>query len=231
MIDAVAVVVPAQDEAALLPGCLAALRRSLRQVPAGIARLVVVVADRCTDATAALAREAGAHVVVNSVLTTIGAVRDLGCRTALAAVAPSDPARVLLLNTDADTEVSPTWAGRHLDSARAGWHATAGPAVLSAPFPGSVEAAARYRGIVARDQPNVYGANLAVRADAYHAAGGFGAIATGEDHALWARLGEAGFRRRHEPDAAVFTSPRRRGRAPGGLAELLLELTTAEPGN
>ncbi|QRP49731.1 glycosyltransferase family 2 protein [Amycolatopsis sp. FDAARGOS 1241] len=225
MIDAVAVVVPARDEALLLPGCLAALGRSLARLPATIERAVVVVADRCTDETAVIARESGARVVPNSQPTAIGAVRDLGCRAALDALPAHDPAKVLLLNTDADTEVSPAWLRRHLDRACRGWHASAGPARLSQPFPGSGDAAARYRGIVARDEPNVYGANLAVRADAYRAVGGFGPIATGEDHALWQRLGEAGFHRCHEPAAVVFTSPRRQGRAPGGLADLLRELT------
>lgn len=86
MIDAVAVVVPAWEEAATLPGCLDAVRRALAQLPAGITRTVVVVADRCTDAAAALARGHGAHVTTNTRLTTIGAVRDLGCRTALRAL-------------------------------------------------------------------------------------------------------------------------------------------------
>ncbi|MFI5615604.1 glycosyltransferase [Amycolatopsis sp. NPDC051903] len=224
MIDAVAVVVPARDEAALLPGCLAALDLSLSRLPAGIGRVVVVVADRCADKTAAIARRSGAHVVPNTEFTTIGAVRDLGCRTALAALPAHEPSKILLLNTDGDTEVAGAWAERHLARARRGWHASAGPAQLSEPFPGTRDAAARYRGIVARDKPNVYGANLAVRADAYRAIGGFGPIATGEDHALWQRLGEAGFRRCHEPAARVFTSPRRQGRAPGGLAALLWEL-------
>ncbi|WIX76504.1 hypothetical protein QRX50_34260 [Amycolatopsis carbonis] len=135
------------------------------------------------------------------------------------------PSGVVLLNTDADTEVTPVWALRHLDRARRGWHASAGPAHLSATFPGSSAAAARYHGIVAGAEANVYGANLAVRADAHLAVGGFGPLATGEDHALWHRLGSAGFRRCHEPAARVFTSPRLHGRAPGGLASLLHGLT------
>ncbi|WP_432845333.1 glycosyltransferase [Amycolatopsis sp. CA-161197] len=224
MIDAAAVVVPARDEAATLPRCLDAIRRALAQLPAGITRTVVVVADRCTDATAALAHRHGARVTTNTRLTTIGAVRDLGCGTALRALPGYPASEVLLLNTDADTEVARAWAARHLARARRGWHASAGPALLSEPFPGSSDAAARYRGIVALDSPNVYGANLAVRADAYRAIGGFGPIATGEDHALWQRLGRAGFRRCHEPAAQVFTSARRQGRAPGGLASLLREL-------
>ncbi|MEU4670471.1 glycosyltransferase family 2 protein [Amycolatopsis sp. NPDC023774] len=221
MIAAVAVVVPARDEATTLPRCLDAVHRALAQLPAGTARTVVVVADRCTDATAALARRHGAHVTTNTRLTTIGAVRDLGCRTALRALPGYSASEVLLLNTDADTEVTPLWAARHLDRARLGWHACAGPAHLFAPFPGTSTAAARYRDVVAGGEPNVYGANLAVRADAYRGVGGFGPIATGEDHALWHRLGAAGYQRCHEPAARVFTSPRLHGRAPGGLAALL----------
>jgi hypothetical protein len=70
----------------------------------------------------------------------------------------------------------------------------------------------------------VYGANLGVRADAYLAVGGFGAVATGEDHHLWRRLGQAGYRRSYAAESTVRTSARRHGRAPGGLADLLRSL-------
>ncbi|WIX76503.1 glycosyltransferase [Amycolatopsis carbonis] len=75
MINAVAVVVPARNEAALLPRCLDAVRRSLALLPAGTARTVIVVADRCTDATPAIARRHGARVVTTTRFGTIGAVR------------------------------------------------------------------------------------------------------------------------------------------------------------
>ena len=51
---AVGVVVPAHNEETLLPACLSALRRAVNIV--GIPAQVLVVADTCTDQTAATAR-------------------------------------------------------------------------------------------------------------------------------------------------------------------------------
>ena len=50
-IEAVGVVVPAHNEEALLPACLAALRQVAGGV--GMPVSVLVVADTCTDGTAA----------------------------------------------------------------------------------------------------------------------------------------------------------------------------------
>ncbi len=54
----IAVVVPAHDESAVIEGTLAGIRAQLRP-----GDRLLVVADNCTDATAALARAAGAEVV------------------------------------------------------------------------------------------------------------------------------------------------------------------------
>ena len=53
-IAAAGVVVPAHDEEALLPACLAALRRAAGALHVPVHLLVV--ADACTDGTAAVAR-------------------------------------------------------------------------------------------------------------------------------------------------------------------------------
>lgn len=228
MITAVGVVVPARDEAELIGACLRALGDALHALPSGIARAVCVVADRCRDSTAAVAR-ATADVVVSEAARTIGEVRDLGVARVRERLG-ARPAETLLLNTDADTCVTPGWALAHLTRARQGYHAIAGTAELSAPFSESARVLRRYDHIVDRARTaeghgSVYGANLGVRADAFDVVGGFGPCATGEDHDLWRRLGQAGFRRCFEPAAPVVTSARLHGRAPGGLAALLRSLT------
>ncbi|SEP37539.1 glycosyltransferase [Amycolatopsis saalfeldensis] len=228
MITAIAVVVPARDEAPAISGCLHAIRRSLLRLPVSVERAVIVVADRCADDTASRARSL-AEVIVSRAPLTIGEVRDLGCRTTLSRLAGHRTSEVLLLNTDADSEVDQHWAARHLARARQGGHATTGPAHLIGPAPGGPGAAARYRRLVEtadREAGNVYGANLAVRADTYDAVGGFGRVASGEDHSLWNRLENAGYRLGQEPGASVRTSARLDGRAPGGLSSLLRKLAS-----
>ena len=55
------VLIPAHNEAVLIQRCVGSLFRQL--YPSGLYR-VVVIADNCTDATAQLAADAGAHVMV-----------------------------------------------------------------------------------------------------------------------------------------------------------------------
>lgn len=232
MITAVGVVVPARDEDRLIGACVRSVLTALWALPRDIHTSVCVVADRCTDDTAAVAHAEfsgvpTAHVVRNRSATTIGEVRDHGVNHL--DLLGHRPSRVWLLSTDADTTVAPDWALRHLELARRGAHAVAGVALLSphAALPAAV--ARRYSALLAGTRRpdghgNVYAANLGLRADAYRAVGGFGAVATGEDHDLWRRLRRAGYRCRYAENAQVVTSARRRGRARGGLADLLANL-------
>ena len=68
------VVIPAHNEQLLLPRCLTAIDRAAEQVVGPVE--VIVVANRCTDATADVAG-AGA-VVVHDVARNIAAVRNAG---------------------------------------------------------------------------------------------------------------------------------------------------------
>ncbi|MBE1494618.1 hypothetical protein H4696_001718 [Amycolatopsis lexingtonensis] len=238
MIEAVGVVVPARDEAELVGECVAALTEALRRLPSGIVYAVCVVADRCQDATAAVAGTAlgdlPGGVVASRSPRTIGEVRDFGvARVRRWLRAPA--AGTLLLSTDADTRVTPGWARAHLARARQGYHAIAGTAELAAPFSTSARALRQYEHVLddartAAGHGSVYGANLAVRADAFDVAGGFGRRSSGEDHDLWRRLGQAGFRRCFESAAPVVTSARLHGRAPDGLATLLRQLARDHDG-
>jgi glycosyltransferase involved in cell wall biosynthesis len=71
------IVVPAHNEEQLLPGGLAAIDRAARRLGAGVDVEVVVVANRCTDATASIARDAGA-VVVEDPARNLSTVRNAG---------------------------------------------------------------------------------------------------------------------------------------------------------
>jgi SAM-dependent methyltransferase len=234
MISAIGVVVPAHNEEDLIGGCLRALRKALQELPAAVDRAICVVADRCTDATSEPARREfngwrSGMVVTSGTAGSIGEVRDLGVRRARAALSGHPDCRVLLLCTDADTIVAPDWARRHVNRASRGSHAVAGFAELDGTTPMTPRTALRYRGVLADARQaegpgNVFGANLGVRADAYTSVGGFRPLHTGEDHDLWHRLGSAGYRLCFAADALVTTSSRLRGRATGGLADLLRSL-------
>ena len=89
------VVIPAHNEEALLPRGLAAIRAAALNVDGPVE--VIVVANRCTDRTAELARSAGA-VVIDSPVRNISAVRNAG-----AAEATGDA----LVTIDADSVMSP----------------------------------------------------------------------------------------------------------------------------
>lgn len=228
MISAVGVAVPARDEEDFVEACVRALRAALTGLPPGMDRAVCVVADRCRDDTARRARSAfdgwrHGQVMTNRRELAIGEVRDLALRRVRAALGRHRPETVWLLSTDADSTVAADCVRHHLALAERGVHAVAGTAELAGPVP------ERYRRVLATDRRpdghgNVYAANLGVRADAYLAVGGFGAVATGEDHDLWHRLGRAGYRTRYAAGPRVVTSARRVGRAPDGLAELLSRL-------
>jgi cellulose synthase/poly-beta-1,6-N-acetylglucosamine synthase-like glycosyltransferase len=231
MISAVAVVIPARDERQRIRACLRAVHHTLSRLPDGIAHSVCVVADRCTDDTAALAHAASprASIVTTNEDLPIGEVRDIGMRTARTALHGHLAADTWLLSTDADTIVHRDWAPSHVRLADAGTDAVAGVAHLDRPAGPTRAAVERYAAVVgAAHGPwghgNVYGANFGVRADAFDVVDGFGAVRVGEDHDLWTRLGNAGYTLRHA-DIPVVTSGRRVGRARGGLADLLAALS------
>ncbi|APU13617.1 glycosyltransferase [Actinoalloteichus fjordicus] len=236
MITAVGVVIPARDEGCLLGACLQALRRALLELPPRLGRAVCVVADRCTDDTAAVARAAfggwrAGLVESNGRELPIGLLRDHGVRALRPLLRGHSPSRTLLLNTDADSTVDSGWAREHVARAAEGSHAIAGMADLDL-LSLSPHARARYQRVIdgvrrREGHGNVYCANLAVRADAYASVGGFGPVPTGEDHDLWRRLEQAGYLLRFDSGARVTTSPRLTGRARHGLADLLRSLHDA----
>jgi glycosyltransferase involved in cell wall biosynthesis len=100
VIEAVGVVVPAHNEGKLLAACLTALAKAGRAID--VPFYLLVVADACTDRTAAIARACGARVL-DIQARRVGAARAAGMAELLRLTAPSDPAAVWLATTDADT--------------------------------------------------------------------------------------------------------------------------------
>jgi glycosyltransferase involved in cell wall biosynthesis len=224
----VGVVVPAHNEEALLPGCLASLQQAA-QCAAAPVRLVVV-ADACTDQTVRRAREAGA-TVVEICSRNVGAARAAGMRAVLRQMPQAGPSDVWLATTDADTRVPSDWLVRQLSHADQGWDAVLGTVTVAdwADRPThAADAFAAHYGHGEGPHPHVHGANFGIRASAYLAAGGFPSLRTAEDHALLRALSAVGIAAKRADDITVQTSARRHARAPDGFSHLLGTLTAPD---
>lgn len=234
-VDAIAVVVPARDEADRLPGCLAAVCRSAEH-PAltGVATLIVVALDTCSDRSAVVAANAltgRMHALVDVAAGNVGRARAAGTAVALDwhADAGGEPERLWLAWTDADTAVPQGWLADQLVAAAGGVDAVLGTVAVTdwQEHPTHVreryEAAYRQR-IGSDGHAHVHGANLGVRGSAYLAVGGVAPLASSEDVALVAALVAAGRPVLRDPGLTVRTSARRRSRVVSGFGDYLLSL-------
>ncbi|MGW3009180.1 glycosyltransferase [Streptomyces sp. NPDC001219] len=227
--SALAVVIPAHNEAHELPAALAALRVALRHPEAAGAPVVTVVAaDACTDTTAAIAAHWGA-AIVELPAHNVGAARAAGVACALRLLG-SRGERAWIATTDADSLVPPWWLAHQLRCARQGWHCVVGtvrirPNAALAPRTVARHRAHYFAGRPAPPHPwghpHVHGANLGVAAAPYRAAGGFAALAHGEDRALVAALEQRDYRILRTDACPVHTSARPDSRAPHGFGAFL----------
>lgn len=210
-----AVIVPANNEEALIGICLQSVAKAARWPGLqGERVLVIVVLDACTDDTAGVAVEAGAALIWMEA-RNVGMARAAGAELALKLGAR------WLAFTDADTEVAPDWLhvqmslcsdavcgtigvtdwGVHGDTMRRHFDATYTDA---------------------DGHQHIHGANLGVSAQAYRRAGGFEPLASSEDVALVRALEAVGARIAWSAAPRVVTSTRRAFRAPGGFGAALV---------
>lgn len=219
----VVVVVPAHNEFGALWRCLGAVRTAA--VAVAIPTWVVVVLDACDDESSTLAGQFGPDVhfvAINE--RNVGAARSAGfryARTELDAVGE----RVWYATTDADTEVGADWLVRQL-----GWGAdmVLGQVRVTEWRHHSEAVAAAYEARYRAEMSwhhHIHGANMGFRSDAYWRVGGFEALASGEDVDLVERFRAAGMRVCSDDQLWVTTSDRGEGRAPGGFADHLADVT------
>jgi glycosyltransferase involved in cell wall biosynthesis len=222
----VGILVPARNEEALLPRCIASLLAARAMLPEGVTCDIVVVVDSSTDRTREIAETLlfDNGIVVPIDARAVGRARAVAAKVSLARY--SGPLKYCwLANTDADCEVPPSWLVDHLAIARQGVDAVAGIVDVDSfaehdPF---VQKRFQLSYHIHADgtHSHVHGANMGIRADAYLRAGGWLALETAEDHDLWHRLHQTGHLRLSAAKLLVTTSGRKSGRAPHGFAEAL----------
>ncbi|CAA9249624.1 MAG: Gll3051 protein [uncultured Craurococcus sp.] len=134
-----AIAVPARNEEARLPSCLEALSRQhgLDRHRGGLAGVAVfVLANNCTDGTAALARRLAPRfpfqlvveeAELSAPLAHAGGARRMAMDGAAALFGPDvDPRRAALLSTDADGRADPRWLAANLRALALGADGVAG---------------------------------------------------------------------------------------------------------
>jgi cellulose synthase/poly-beta-1,6-N-acetylglucosamine synthase-like glycosyltransferase len=240
----VLVAVPAHNEQHRVGRCLDSVAASLREArAAGMVRraAVAVAVHRSSDGTDLAVERWRGEVPdlevfrrVDDLATTVGEVRHRLVTAACKALGLRAAHDGWVFSTDADSVVPPDWVTGildHADSSRA--HCVTGLVDLDG-WQTHPDAAAAYEQIVQAGldeagHRHVYGANLAIRLDAYAAAGGFPPHAHGEDHALVAQVRATGglVAPAHAP--VVRTSARMPGRARHGLGDLLHALANGIP--
>ena len=225
------VVVPARDEQDRIGRCIDALAAQERVRRAEFE--VILVLDRCADATADRALQAArCHAGLRLRMLAAGdpgpgAARRLGMDVAAERLEAVGRPRGLIASTDADTRPRPDWLARQLELVAAGAEAVGGLIEVDAGEAGDevmrrraarLEARARAAGAGADAHPFFSGASLGLTVGAYRAAGGLRPLAALEDQALERSLAERGVPIVRSREVRVLTSGRTDGRARHGLA-------------
>ena len=238
IVDHVAVVIPARNEANTILRTLDSVDAARRRLRLSVTSSCVIVLDDCTDTTEHLIRRRLQRTRDNRTLILSSGARNVGAARALGAAAALDDMRrhgarsatTWLVSTDADTVVPPHWLHEQLRLANRGVDAVAGIVELATNVDSRLRTRFDEMYQLGHDgtHGHVHGANMGIRATTYLAAGGWHPLVCGEDHDLWHRLGRVG----HcvaSTAISVITSDRLRGRAPDGFAADLAELQRAKP--
>jgi hypothetical protein len=238
------VAVPMKDEAAYVEPCLKALISQTTVVPDEILVLVNNSSDRCAAIAARVAMSSPVPILIDTVELPRDEAHAGGARRrAMRWAAERAGDNGILLTTDADGVVCPTWVEVNLAAIKAGAEAVAGRARLDpadeARLPPSLiaadalecEYAALLDEIDARLDPIAWdpwprhdehsGASIAVTAAAYLRAGGMPRVESGEDREFFNALRRVDARVHHARDAVVTVSGRVEGRAAGGMADTI----------
>lgn len=234
-----AVCVPVRNEEALLPDVLLAL--SSQVVGCDIDVVFCFLLDICHDASAAIVADFAASapfpVRWSEVARDNGPNAGRARRSAMAIGQEASLGRAgaVLLTTDADSLPATDWirtACRALESCDIVAGRIVRQQLIKHPAQDRLEAYLERLYVVRRifdplpwepqtAHHQVGGANLAFRASAYDAVGGFETLASGEDGVIVDVAQRCGLRVRRDPSVIVRTSDRIDGRAVNGFADHL----------
>jgi Glycosyl transferase family 2 len=248
------VAIPVRDEEERLPACLRALARQLdrsgQPIPPTAVR-VVLFANNCTDQSASLARKLGkcwaldvrvVEASLPSATAHAGAARRAAMDIAETWLEEGGEGDGVILTTDADSQVAPSWIAENLAAFQGGAEAVLGRIDLDGEgklLPEALhrrgELEDRYERLLAElswlldplehnpwpHHATISGASLGVSRTAYRRVGRLPRVPLGEDKALVALLSRQDARIRYSPTIHVITSGRTNGRAPGGVADTL----------
>lgn len=223
----IAVVIPARNEAPLLPATLRATRiarNHLLQSHPHVAVSVTVVLDSTSDGSAEfLARQLDVHTLsVNAGL--VGTVRNTGIYSACTSAA-TPLEQLWIANTDADSEVPPHWLQQHVELAAKGAQVVVGTVE---PQRQELDPVLLQRWLSLHDlregHHHIHGANLGIRADVFTRLGGFKDQGLHEDRDLVTRARALGVPVVATDSCRVKTSGRLQGRVSGGFADFLATL-------
>ncbi len=200
---------------------------------------LVVVADSCSDETVLRARACSTGSVKTHIVEVrcrnVGAVRTKGILTGLQLIGAEnsgilDTNRVWVLNTDADSKVSPQWIIAHLR-----WVGLA-EIVLGTVVPEwgshhSPQLVAEYDRLYnhRNGHRHIHGANISFPANVFSLANGFPARKESEDVEMVRKLTARGARTVSISDGPVYTSTRASDRTPGGFSGFIANLSLALP--
>ena len=250
------VIIPAKDEAATLPAALAALAAQVThqgQPTLTDSFEVIVLANNCQDATAAVVRRQAqrfpglvvhvAELCLAGDTAHVGRARRLLMDEACARLEQVGQPGGIIASTDADTHVAPDWLAAIQAEIVGGADAVGGRIFTSDEESGPMALQriqvqdTAYRLLCARLEDLTdpaaldrwprhhqhFGASLALTARAYRRVGGLPEVRFLEDEALCQELRRHDLALRHSPQVRVLTSARRQGRVEVGLSWQLNE--------
>jgi hypothetical protein len=235
---AVGVVLPVHNEEDLLTDALEAIDHAFSHIAhEGTACRTVVVLDACSDASAAISRRwarelrrrGGPHdaVVARSRSAAVGSARRAGAAALLRAWSRTDPRNIWLATTDADSRVPESWLSAQMAAHEGGADLWTGRVDVEDWSNFQPATALTWQASYDREVVPVHGASLGFNAQIYLNVGGFPAVRTGEDRALFRAIIDGGGAACADGAMRVITSGRRQARAPMGFAAVLTGLDGA----